>query len=222
MRKHWQFFSSIIALLCLSACSSPTIYLNDYDLTQDNFRRVKTELEDHGYVVESVSVQPPDTITESTIITGPRPTVLDNFRGLYDILEKLGYPNMAIQAIESGNHWYRGDNIGLYLFDQGARTEHRRMVIGTYTSKACTSQLTMTLNESSTVEITSDEGLRITGNWSIQSMPYIHLTSDTTYLHYYFEIIVAESTRTSAAPGHIRLVPLEGQSKLLNCSFSSI
>jgi|GEM_PF-1401320 len=224
-RRHLAMPNKLILLTCISlvffisGCSAPIIYLNDYDLKKSNFEKVKTSLEESGFNVKPISIKPPSNIKDSTIITGPKPTVKHSFHRLVSLLEDLGYSNIRITSVESGNHWYRGNNIGLYLFDDGIRSSPESEVIGKYATDNCESMVSLILSAEGNFNITYADGNELLGEWLITSMPYLNLRNKRTGLNFYYQINVQEQSDLLGKVDVVTLFPLDDQYQIRDCIF---
>lgn len=217
--------NKLILLTCISlvffiaGCSVPIVYLNDYDLKKSNFKKVKTSLEENGFNVKPISIKPPSNIKESTIIMGPKPTVEQSFHRLVSLLEHLGYSNIGITPVESGNHWYRGDNIGLYLFDDGIRARPVSEIIGEYATDNCESMVSLILSAEGNFNIAYADGNELLGEWLITSMPYLNLRNKRTGLNFYYQINVQEQSDFLGKVDVVTLLPLDDQYQIRDCTF---
>lgn len=219
MRHKLILLAGLSALFFIAGCAVPIVYLNDYELEETSFEKVKTSLEENGFKVKRVSLKPPSNINESAIITGSKATVEQNYIQLMSILASLGYSNTGITFVESGNHWYRGDNIGVYLFDDGVREKPEREIIGEYTADNCDSMTSLILNTDGKFNITYTHGRELSGEWQIISMPYVNLWNKRTGLNFYYQVEIEEQSDFSGTVEVINLVPLDDQVQIRDCVF---
>ncbi|RUO59964.1 hypothetical protein [Pseudidiomarina marina] len=219
MRHKLILLAGLSALFFIAGCAVPIVYLNDYELEESNFEKVKNALEEKGFKVNRVSLKPPSNIHESTIITGSKATVEQNYNQIMPILASLGYSNTDITFVESGNHWYRGDNIGVYLFDDGVGEKPEREIIGEYSSDNCESMKSLILKADGNFNVAYTFGGELSGEWQIISMPYVNLWNKRTGLNFYYQIEIEEQSDFSGKVDVITLVPLDDQSQIRDCIF---
>lgn len=104
MRHKLILLAGLSALYFIAGCAVPIVYLNDYELEESNFEKVKNALEEKGFKVNRVSLKPPSNIHESTIITGSKATVEQNYNQIMPILTSLGYSNTDITVVPMWSH----------------------------------------------------------------------------------------------------------------------
>lgn len=211
--------SPFLILMMLSGCASQKVFLNDYKLNDSSVQQVQALLESEGFDVQVISVQPPSSIHSSTILSGSRAAFGPSVDRLVNALDELGYHNINTTIVQQGNHWYRGDNIGLYLFDADFADKPGHNVQGKYTAEDCDSMATLTLTRGREFIITFADNQPLTGNWEVESMPYLHLFGSTGYLNFYYRVEFDKQRDFSGEVAIIRLHPLGNHRQIQDCVF---
>lgn len=208
-----------LILMMMSGCASQKIFLNDYKLNDSSVQQVQALLESEGFDVQVISVQPPSSIHSSTILSGSRAAFGPSVDSLVNALDELGYHNINTTIVQQGNHWYRGDNIGLYLFDADSADKPGRNIQGKYRAEDCESMATLTLTREQEFIITFADSEPLTGNWAVESMPYIHLFGNTGYLNFYYQVEFEKHKDFSGEVDITRLHPLGNHRQIQDCVF---
>ena len=131
-----------LILITASGCASQKVFINDYKLNDSSVQQVQELLESEGFDVQVISVQPPSSIHSLTILSGSKAAFGPSVNRLVNALDELGYHNINTTIVQQGNHWYRGDNIGLYLVDADFADKPGRNVRGKYSAEDCESMET--------------------------------------------------------------------------------
>lgn len=215
-----SLFFNFLAAAFISGCSTSTIYLNDYNLKEHNTEKVRTSLEREGYKVKVISVRPPNTFDTSTVVSGSKAIIKDSFDQFMPILNDLGYDDIEVAYIETGNHWYRDGNIGLYLVDKGYRRKPRDKIAGKYIAESCASMKSLTLYSDSKFSIEYTNSGQLTGVWKINEMPYVNLSKNSTGLNFYYKVEFETQTDFSGKVDIVSLHPLESESQIKDCVFA--
>ena len=206
-------------LIMLSGCASPKVFLNDYKLSESSVQQVQELLESEGFDVQIISVQPPSSIHSSTLLSGSTASFGPSVDRLVNVLDELGYDNINTIIVQQGNHWYRGDNVGLYLFDAEFARKSGRNVQGEYKAEDCESMATLTLTRDQAFIITFADSEPLTGNWAVESMPYVHLFGSTGYLNFYYQVEFEKQNDFSGEVDITRLHPLGNHRQIQDCVF---
>lgn len=77
--------------------------------------RVSKALSELGYQIELNSLSVPATVEGPTVVHSPLFINRSRVQELIDRLVKLGYTQINVQLTKKSNHFYTGNNIGLYL-----------------------------------------------------------------------------------------------------------
>lgn len=208
-----------LVLMMVSGCASQKVFLNDYTLNDSSVQQVQALLESEGFDVQVISVQPPSSIHSSTLLSGSRATFGPSLDKLINALDALGYHDINTRIVQQGNHWYRGDNVGLYLFDVDFAENPERNLQGVYSAEECESMATLTLTREQTFTITFANSESLIGNWAVDSMPYLHLFGNTGYLNFYYQIEFDTQQDFSGEVRITRLLPLGNHREVQNCVF---
>ncbi|MBA3989376.1 MAG: hypothetical protein C0463_09695 [Idiomarina sp.] len=207
-------------VLTLSGCASQKVFLNDYKLNDASVEQVQALLEREGFDVQVISVQPPSSIHSSTILSGSSAAFGSSVDRLVNALDELGYHhNINTSIVQQGNHWYRGDNIGLYLFDADFIDKPGRNIHGDYSAEDCESMATLTLTRKQEFTITFEDNEPLTGSWAVESMPYLHLFGNTGYINFYYQIEFATQQDFLGEVNIMRLHPLGNHRQIQDCVF---
>ncbi|MCW8194612.1 hypothetical protein F6455_07415 [Proteobacteria bacterium 005FR1] len=103
-----------LLLAGLTACSSTRVHLFTQGVEPDELIRVQSALEDEGFATELNSLRIPDVLSGPTLLYSPSHDALQEVEALGNLLMSLGY-DVSLEAVARGNHFYTGENIGLYL-----------------------------------------------------------------------------------------------------------
>ncbi|RUO25556.1 hypothetical protein CWE09_02140 [Aliidiomarina minuta] len=217
MKTAASFFLPFFILMTAAGCASQKVFLNDYKLNESSVEQVQELLESEGFDVQVISVQPPSSIDSSTLLSGSRAAFGPSVDSLVKALDELGYHNISTTIVQRGNHWYRGDNIGLYLFDADFTEKPGRDVQGEYTAEDCESMETLTLTREQEFIITFADSEPLAGNWAVESMPYIHLFSSTPRLNFYYQVEFERIKDFSWEVDIVRLHPLGNHVQIQDC-----
>ena len=219
MKAAASLLLPFVILMTVSGCASQKVFLNDYSLNESSVKQVQELLESEGFDVQVISVQPPSAIHSSTLLSGSRAAFGPSVDELVSALDELGYHNISTAIVQQGNHWYRGDNIGLYLFDADFIEKPGRNVQGEYTAEDCESMETLTLTREQEFIITFADSEPLTGNWAVESMPYIHLFSRAPRLNFYYQVEFEREKDFSWEVDIVRLHPLGNHVQIQDCVF---
>ncbi|RUO26578.1 hypothetical protein CWE09_07700 [Aliidiomarina minuta] len=212
-------FAPFFILVMLAGCASQKVFLNDHMLNEASVKQVQELLESEGFEVQVISLQPPASIDSSTLLSGSRATFGPSVDRLVKALDELGYQNINTVIVQKGNHWYRGNNIGLYLFDAELTGKPGRNVQGEYRAEDCESMETLTLTRDQEFIITFSDSELLEGNWAVESMPYIHLFSSTPRLNFYYQVEFDRKKDFSWEVDIVRLHPLGNNVYIQDCVF---
>lgn len=219
MKAVASFFLPLCVLTMLAGCASQTVFLNDYELNESSVKQVQELLENEGFDVQVISLQLPASIDSSTLLSGSRATFGPSVDRLVKALDELGYQNVNTVIVQKGNHWYRGNNIGLYLFDAELTEKPGRNVQGEYKAEDCESMETLTLTKEQKFIITFSDSEPLKGNWAVESMPYINLFRSTPYLNFYYQVELEKQQDFSGEVDVISLHPLGKHAQIQDCVF---
>ena len=208
-----------LSLFLMTGCATPTLYLNNYGLAPENVAKIQQRLEQEGHQVQVISAQPPNTIQSSTIVTGANATLTYRFNPLIKTLNGLGYPNVAVAYITSGNHWYRGDNIGLYLFDAGRHVTPEKQFTGAYTTTDCVANYQLKLSSLGSFVLTKEQQLVKRGTWQVTALPYLVFRYDSENIEDFLE---ASFEDTDKATQLIHLSPVNSSWVFPDCVFTPV
>lgn len=219
MKSAVSLFVPFFILIMLSGCASQKVFLNDYKLNESSVQQVQELLESEGFDVQVISVQPPSSIHSSTLLSGSTASFGPSVDRLVNALDELGYHNINTTIVQQGNHWYRGDNVGLYLFDAEFTGKTGRNVQGEYKAEDCESMATLTLTRDQAFIITFEDSEPLTGNWAVESMPYIHLFSRAPRLNFYYQVEFEKQKGFSGEVDITKLHPLGNHRQIQDCVF---
>lgn len=206
-------------VLTLSGCASQKVFLNDYKLNETSVEQIQALLEREGFYVQVISVHPPSSIHSSTILSGSSAAFGPSVDRLVNALDELGYHNINTSIVQQGNHWYRGDNIGLYLFEADFVDRSGRNIHGDYSAEGCESMATLSLTREHEFTITFEDNEPLTGSWAVESMPYLHLFGNNGYINFYYQIEFDTQQDFSGEVNIIRLHPLGNHRQIQDCAF---
>ncbi|MCL5051256.1 MAG: hypothetical protein M1473_12165 [Firmicutes bacterium] len=219
MKSALCLFALCLIPLMLVGCASQKVFVNDYKLNESSIQQIQELLEREGFDVQVISVQPPSSIHSWTILSGSSAAFGASVERLVSALDELGYHNINTAIVQQGNHWYRGDNIGLYLFDTDFVEKPGRKNTILYNAKLCEAMATLTLTRDHTFTITFADNEPLTGNWAIESMPYLHLFGNNRYINFYYQVEFDTQHDFSGEVEIIRLLPLGNHRQIQDCVF---
>lgn len=245
LKRIYARWALLVGFVVIAAgCSSQTVFLNDYNLNDNSVQQVQSLLEHEGFEVQVISLAPPSSMQSSTLLSGSRAAFGPDVERLMTALAEQGYQDINARIVRSGNHWYRGDNFGLYLFDADLIEKPGRNLVGEYisdhsggqSSDDCESikSLTLTADQTFFITYTDDPSLTqrsdssgnnstrparepLAGQWSADNMPYIHLFGDEPYLNFYYQVEFETRYDFSGQVDVISLLPLGNASQIPHC-----
>lgn len=188
--------TSVWLCITCASCTSPTVVLYGRYLPKEELKSITHEIEELGFDVESNTHRFPNEIDQSTIIQSPFFSDKAKLEALANYLNSDGWSVRTNDYLVTGNHWFKKNNLGLYLFPNDVTPRDRlpfQDLINTYTSRNCDADIKLLLNENQTYEIVlnveneSDQPFT-TGMWKYRSYPYIELVSLDKQWWFYFEI----------------------------------
>ena len=108
---------------------------------------------------------------------------------------------------------------GLYLVDADFADKPGRNVRGKYSAEDCESMAALSLTREHEFTITFSDNEPLTGNWAVESMPYVHLFGSTGYLNFYYQVEFEKQKDFSGEVDITRLRPLGNHRQIQDCIF---
>lgn len=123
----------------LTACSSTQVHLFAQGVESGELSRVQSALEAEGFATERNSLKVPEVLSGPTLLYSPAHEDLQEVEELGDLLMSLGY-DVSLEPVARGNHFYTGENIGLYLAPLQANQAGRATLSGMEFNGDCPSE----------------------------------------------------------------------------------
>ncbi|MEX1222404.1 MAG: hypothetical protein WEA82_09875 [Idiomarina sp.] len=204
-------------ILSISGCTSSKVYLNSYALETNDKNRVAKVLESKGFNVEVINLEFPRSVESSAIIVGSNAWLNEDVIEVRDTLVKLGFSSLDVQLITSGNHWYRGGNIGVYLRSKNSDVVTDADLAESYKSLECNTFRELILTENYRFSVVKDDGSVLNGVWSATNYPFLHLENDEPYVDFFYQAEVIAKIEAGKEIKVIRLKPLTTTATLESC-----
>lgn len=219
----------IYILLCslLFSCSTNTVHLNTRYLSENNIEVIESALKEKNFTVKTNNLPFPRGIQQSSIIYSPLTKNENVVEEIVSILSQIGFDISAIDPIESGNHWYRRSNFGLFIVPEGVKVNNqiaRQDLALEYKAKDCGSSIQLKLNIDGTYEFTplelpNNNANHLKGHWRITGYPYIELQSIDKTTWFFFIINQTVMSDKVSNINIISLKPADIYNKIPNCEF---
>ncbi|QSX34588.1 hypothetical protein JYB87_04895 [Shewanella avicenniae] len=103
------------ALLCVGGCASQVVYLSDVYVDKALVDDTAIALTEAGLKVDISHVRAPRKLTRPLLIKSP--TLFDEtyLQQILSALAQHGYPDVEVISMQTGQHFYNGHHVGLYL-----------------------------------------------------------------------------------------------------------
>ncbi|GAA0819519.1 hypothetical protein GCM10009111_23650 [Colwellia asteriadis] len=222
-----RFITLILISIFLIGCSTTKVYLYKRYLSDDDVLLITQKLEELNYKVENNTLAFPDEIQNSTIIYSPFIEGKDNLDNFISSINKLGWPDVHVQPLFKGDHWYTKNSIGLFLISEGMGQSDKVLsqdLVNQYRSENCDLSAKLILNRDNTYQITykndpNNKTNHKSGKWELTGSPYIQLTSLKGEWTFYFEIHKNIITDRISKVELLELKPLNSHHVYPNCNF---
>ncbi|WP_286235665.1 DUF5004 domain-containing protein [Thalassotalea sediminis] len=222
-----KFISIILIFIFLNGCSTTKVYLYKRYLSDEDVLLITQKLEALDYKVENNTLAFPDEIQKSTILYSPFVEGKDNLDDFISVINQLGWPDVDVQPLFKGNHWYSKNSIGLFLITEGMEQNDKVLsqdLVNQYMSDKCDLSAKLILNQDNTYQISyendpNNKTEHKSGKWELTGYPYIQLTSSNGYWTFYFEIHKNIITDLIGKVELLELKPLSSHSVYPHCSF---
>jgi hypothetical protein len=107
---------SSLALLIITGCSSPTVFLTTERLPEKNKQELVSALSENGFTVKTTSgVRVPKEFPDVVVATNPANENLEFFDKLERVIRQQSYSPITYQKFYQQKHYYKGRNVGLYI-----------------------------------------------------------------------------------------------------------
>ncbi len=197
-------------------------------LSDEQAQRITQKLEALDYNVKANVLVFPDEIQKSTIVYSPFIDGEKNLDSFIAEIGQLGWPDVELQALFKGNHWYSKNSIGLFLIPEGVKQTdkmHSQDLVNQYNSEQCEVSAQLFLKRDQTYQLlyTKDPNTLTehkTGTWTLTGYPYIELTSSNGDWRFYFEIHQSNISDVVGKVDLLQLKPLSSHHVYPNCVFS--
>jgi hypothetical protein len=109
-------FISSLALLVITGCASPTVFLTTERVPEKDKQELIKALSESGFTVETTSgVRVPEEFPDVVVATNPANETPEFFDKLEQVIRKKDYPPVSYQKFYQQKHYYKGRNVGLYI-----------------------------------------------------------------------------------------------------------
>lgn len=106
---------SILLLMAgLAGCTTTQVHLFTEGVDPRELGRVQSALEAKGFDTELNPLRIPDVLSGPTLLYSSSHDEIEQVESLGNLLLSLGY-DVSLEPMAKGNHFYTGENIGLYL-----------------------------------------------------------------------------------------------------------
>jgi hypothetical protein len=223
-----KFLNVVILSISLVACSSSTeVHLYTRYLSDTEIEKISSKLDESHFKVITNTLSFPETIKQSTLLYSPFIKGDKTLDILINSLSDIGWAIPSVEALVSGNHWYRKDSIGLFLLPEGVKQKDKianQDLANDYESRNCDTLVNLRLNKDNTYQLsftnkTNERTDHRKGSWKIRSYPYIELTSFNERWWFYFEIEQKVESDKVSKINIIELKPVDRYPFFPNCSF---
>jgi hypothetical protein len=219
--------SATLFLAFLCSCSTTKVHLYKRYLSDDDVLLITQKLETLGYDVEDNTLDFPTEIQHPTVIYSPLIQDEASLTNLVSATSELGWPDIDVQLLFKGNHWYSKNSVGLFLMSKGVERSNRvgiQDLANQYTSDKCELSAKLKLNPDNTYQISyknepNTKSQHKTGHWALTGYPYIQLISSNNKWNFYFEIHESHLTDIIGKVDLLELKPLSSHHIFPNCSF---
>ncbi|MGM0907365.1 MAG: hypothetical protein ACQEVQ_12595 [Pseudomonadota bacterium] len=109
-------FISSLALLVITGCVSPTVFLTTERVPEKDKQELIKALSESGFTVETTSgVRVPEEFPDVVVATNPANETPEFFDKLEQVLRQKDYSPVSYQKFYQQKHYYKGRNVGLYI-----------------------------------------------------------------------------------------------------------
>lgn len=222
-----KFITIILISIFLIGCSTTKVYLYKRYLSDDDVLLITEKLEELDYEVENNTLAFPDEIQNSTILYSPFIEGRDSLDSFISVINKLGWPDVDVQPLFKGNHWYTKNSIGLFLIPEGMEQSDKVLsqdLVNQYISDKCDLSAKLILNRDNSYQLSykKDPNNKVehkSGKWELTGYPYIQLTSLKGEWTFYLEIHKKIITDSIGKVELLELKPLNSHHVYPSCNF---
>ncbi|MFD2167817.1 hypothetical protein ACFSJY_16305 [Thalassotalea euphylliae] len=217
----------MLMLLCVSACSSPTVHLYAKYLDDETEKQVVQQLEEQEFHVEVNRLNYPEMVNQSSIIYSPFVSQKDTVHALEAFMNSQHWTIGYVSALKEGNHWFQKDTIGLFLVPENVQPHSGKNMEDlalTYKSQHCASDINLSLARDGRYRfskaVKNDKySYGTQGHWRMRSYPYVELKPLNKGRWLYFEVAQSVSQDQLGEAKLYTLKPLEGYAGIEGCTF---
>ncbi len=183
----WIIF---ISILTVTGCSTSKVYLNQRFISDKEVKVIQSDLEGNGYSVQLINVDFPASITRSSLIHSPLLTDVNSLEHIKVILEHQGFKQLNIINLTEGNHWYKHNNMGIYLMslDPEYLEKAAQQLPSEFSSKNCRTNYQLVLNDNHRFTLYIENQLIKEGSWEITGWPYVRLYNQDPFFDYFYQV----------------------------------
>ncbi|MDV6316774.1 hypothetical protein [Idiomarina sp. HP20-50] len=111
-----KWLISLMALLVITGCTSPTVFLTTERLAKEDRAELITVLSQSGFQVEpTIGVRIPEAFPDVVVATNPANENPDFFSKLERIIQQQSLAPVSYQKLYQQKHYYKGRDVGLYV-----------------------------------------------------------------------------------------------------------
>ena len=213
-----------LATLITGCAQAPKVHVYARYLNDDQIQTLSQQLRDADFQVEVNSHRFPDAIQGSSIVYSPLLRDPNQAERLRQLVEILGWEVDTIQPFSSGNHWFKKNNLGLFLVPDSVTNvgKSARDIASRYKSHECEQRQILELIVDGHYRLTdlSNGELIGEGQWRMRQYPYVELTSSYGYWSHYF--VIAESLEQDQVSeiNMTTLSPVQRYPDFTSCQFA--